>query len=343
MNNLRRNDYYPYGLEHKGYNNVTTSTNIGQQFTFNGQQFDESLGLKVQEMTFRQYDPTIGRFNCIDRLAILVPSITPYRFGYNNPVFWSDPSGLIERSVLMDMFNRSGSGSTTWTNDGHSGFDTDDGGYVGYTSDDTTFNKSPGELTYLPAVTVNEYDEASYSRAGKEIEHNIYQTEWYNNSSKKEKSLLGKSISFDSEKYGFVENSGKLTTSYYLSTKLNRSKRKLAYEISKRTNYRSGALYQKGQKIARRGSKLFKKMRPAGTVLSIGTIGYEVGTDTWDAHTFVDGGLLLASGAATLFLASNPVGWAILTGVAIYGVADFTFGINDAIDDKIGRNSGIWD
>lgn len=31
-------------------------------------------------MTFRQYDPAIGRFNGMDRLAELTYSLTPYRF-----------------------------------------------------------------------------------------------------------------------------------------------------------------------------------------------------------------------------------------------------------------------
>jgi len=158
---------------------VVSSTNTAQKYTFNGQQFDESLNLNVQEMTFRQYDPAIGRFNGIDRLASLVPSITPYRFGYNNPIFWSDPTGLIEESVLMDMFNRSGSGSTTWHNDNSSGFYTDDGGYVGYTSDDTAFNTSPGNSTVLPNVNVTLGNEQSYQNAANQTVQNIYKTQWY--------------------------------------------------------------------------------------------------------------------------------------------------------------------
>ncbi|XLS28384.1 RHS repeat-associated core domain-containing protein [Flavobacteriaceae bacterium M23B6Z8] len=176
---IKESHFYPFGMRHQGYNNVIISTNVGQQFTFNGQQFDESLSLNVQEMTFRQYDPAIGRFNGIDRLAALVPSITPYRFAYNNPVFWSDPTGLIEENVLMDMFNRSGSGRTTWQNDGHSGFYTDDGGYVGYTSDDTAFNTSPGSSTALPEVTVTLGNQESYQNTANQIEQNIYKTRWY--------------------------------------------------------------------------------------------------------------------------------------------------------------------
>ena len=176
---IEESNYYPFGLEHKGYNSVVNSTNIAQKHTFNGQPFDESLNLNVQEMTFRQYDPTIGRFNGMDRLAVLVPSITPYRFAYNNPVFWSDPTGLIEQSVLLDIFNRSGSGRTVWHNDNNSGFYTDNGGYVAYTSDDTSFNTSPNSSTVLPNVNVRYKNNRSYQNAANQTKQNIYKTRWY--------------------------------------------------------------------------------------------------------------------------------------------------------------------
>ncbi|NER12848.1 RHS repeat-associated core domain-containing protein [Leptobacterium flavescens] len=177
------NNYYPFGLKHKGYNNLVRSTNIAQKFTFNGQQFDESLNLNVSEMTFRQYDPTIGRFVGIDPLSELRPDYTPYRFGYNNPIYWNDPTGLIEQSVLLDIYNRSSSG-TIWYNDNHSGFYTNNGGYVGYTSDDTSFNSSPGSRTALPGVTVTRNPNSPWKGvaevgAALAIRDQIYATKWY--------------------------------------------------------------------------------------------------------------------------------------------------------------------
>jgi hypothetical protein len=47
-------------------------------------------------MDFRMYDNALGRFLGIDKLAEFSYSITPYRFAYNNPVYWSDPTGLFE-------------------------------------------------------------------------------------------------------------------------------------------------------------------------------------------------------------------------------------------------------
>lgn len=95
---VEESNYYPFGLTHKGYNgNVSPFGNsVAKKFQYNSQEFDESLGLNVNEMSFRQYDPAIGRFNGMDRFAMLAPSLTPYRFAFNNPIYWSDPSGLYE-------------------------------------------------------------------------------------------------------------------------------------------------------------------------------------------------------------------------------------------------------
>ncbi|MCV6628843.1 MAG: hypothetical protein OIF50_03185 [Flavobacteriaceae bacterium] len=177
---LDEKNYYPFGLEHKGYNNVVSANvnSVANKYTFNGQPFDESLSLNLQEMTFRQYDSALGRFNVSDPLSENFHDWTPYRFGFNNPAYWADPTGLIEESVLLEIFSRSSSG-TVWKNDGHSGFYTDDGGYVGYTSDDTSFNLSPGSETALPGVEVIEKNERSYSKAASLMWLNIYATKWY--------------------------------------------------------------------------------------------------------------------------------------------------------------------
>ncbi len=92
---LQERSYYPFGLQHRGYNNTIVGTE-NNHMTYNGQELNESLGLDIVEMTYRQYDPAIGRFNGMDRFTMLSPDITPYRFAFNNPIYWSDPSGLYE-------------------------------------------------------------------------------------------------------------------------------------------------------------------------------------------------------------------------------------------------------
>ncbi|MFN3640863.1 MAG: RHS repeat domain-containing protein, partial [Flavobacterium sp.] len=70
--------------------------NSGYQYKYNGKEWQDELGLNVTAMDFRQYDNAIGRFYNIDAMADIMPGWTPYRFAYNNPVYWKDPSGLLE-------------------------------------------------------------------------------------------------------------------------------------------------------------------------------------------------------------------------------------------------------
>lgn len=42
------------------------------------------------------YDNALGRFHNIDKMTDIMPSLSPYRFAFNNPVLWGDPTGLLE-------------------------------------------------------------------------------------------------------------------------------------------------------------------------------------------------------------------------------------------------------
>ena len=67
--------------------------------TYVGKEHNESLGLDIYEMDWRQYDPALGRFNVIDKMATSFSNQTPYHYGNNNPIFFKDPSGLFSTVV----------------------------------------------------------------------------------------------------------------------------------------------------------------------------------------------------------------------------------------------------
>lgn len=48
---------------------------------------------------FRLYDAAIGRWTKTDAVAEWAPDQTPYRFGFNNPIKYSDPIGLWEQTA----------------------------------------------------------------------------------------------------------------------------------------------------------------------------------------------------------------------------------------------------
>jgi RHS repeat-associated protein len=91
------NNYYPFGLKHKGYNSVVTSTNPALKFKYNGVELEESLGMNLYEMDVRSYDPAIARFTSLDPVTHFQQST--YTAFDNNPVFWADPSGADSQTI----------------------------------------------------------------------------------------------------------------------------------------------------------------------------------------------------------------------------------------------------
>ena len=84
--------YYPFGLTHTGAWFATVAPE--DAYRYNGIEFDEATQNYLA--AFRSYDPSIGRWLHVDPLAEWAPNWSPYRFGFNNPVLYSDPFGLFE-------------------------------------------------------------------------------------------------------------------------------------------------------------------------------------------------------------------------------------------------------
>ncbi len=91
---IEENNYYPFGLKHKGYNDggaTSLGNNVAQKFKYNGKELEEAHGLNWYEMDMRQYDPAMARWTSID--PVTHHSMSTYTAFDNNPVFWADPSG----------------------------------------------------------------------------------------------------------------------------------------------------------------------------------------------------------------------------------------------------------
>ena len=85
------NNYYPFGLKHKGYNGNIVSED--KYHTFQGQELEEELGKNTYAFQWRDYDPAIGRFNKIDRFAEKYVDNSPYAFTMNNPMRFREVKG----------------------------------------------------------------------------------------------------------------------------------------------------------------------------------------------------------------------------------------------------------
>ena len=69
---VEERNYYPFGLKHQGYNDVTSSSGNSmaqKNKMFQGQRLDDELGLNWYGYKYRNYDPAMGRFMSIDPLA----------------------------------------------------------------------------------------------------------------------------------------------------------------------------------------------------------------------------------------------------------------------------------
>ena len=99
---IEENNYYPFGLKHKGYNDYLPTAN---KYKYNGKELQDELGLGMYDMEARNYMPDIGRWGNIDALAESFFKDSPYSFSNNNPIFFADPSGLSPEST-KEAFER---------------------------------------------------------------------------------------------------------------------------------------------------------------------------------------------------------------------------------------------
>ncbi len=90
---LEENNYYPFGLKHKGYNTVVNSTNPALKKTYNGKEFQDELDLNWHDYGARNYDAALGRWMNVDPLAEDYYEYSTYNYTLNNPILFVDPDG----------------------------------------------------------------------------------------------------------------------------------------------------------------------------------------------------------------------------------------------------------
>lgn len=85
-------DYYPFGLGMP--NRSDNSANDTDKYKFTGHERDTEASRTLDYMMARNYDPALGRFLQIDPLADEFPGWTPYHYVHNNPLKFTDPTGM---------------------------------------------------------------------------------------------------------------------------------------------------------------------------------------------------------------------------------------------------------
>ncbi|MFC7346452.1 DUF6443 domain-containing protein [Chryseobacterium zhengzhouense] len=85
---LEENNYYPFGLKHDGYNQL--SGNPSYQYKYNGKELQET---GMYDYGARFYMPDIGRWGVVDPLAEKHRRHSSYNYAVNNPIRYIDPDG----------------------------------------------------------------------------------------------------------------------------------------------------------------------------------------------------------------------------------------------------------
>jgi len=104
---LQDNSYYPFGMSlgsELTYNNTDNSPE--NKYLYSGKERQMDFGLDWYDYGARFYDPSLGRFTTIDPLAEYAFNWTPYRYGFNNPFVFNDPTGMIESQFISDPYLR---------------------------------------------------------------------------------------------------------------------------------------------------------------------------------------------------------------------------------------------
>ncbi len=347
-------DYYPFGsaIQTRAYSAV------GYRFGFNTQERETELGADLTSAEFWMYDGKLGRRWNVDPVPQV--SVSDYAVNGNNPLLYMDIFGNEKESIHLDPKGRficaynDGDNSiykhqTAYTKErvdhwrAFYGVKSGEGVKVGsYNPWYYELNKSklqgPIDGPLPPAQTAMEEVKRLVGavEVAKQPVGSVNGTLTDPTVLISGGGLLGDAlIGVEKHFNGGIGTIGIAVQGYKALP--SDIKRTYAYKLSKATGLKSGNLFHGAKSLTNSAGQFAKALGPYGTALGIGVIGYEVGYDLWDAHTIINGSLMVGAGVASFFGA--PV---VLTGIGVYGVADYFFGIGGRIDKTIGRNSGLW-
>jgi RHS repeat-associated protein len=98
-------DYYPFGLT---FNSYQRENSIQQPYQYNGKEIQDELNLQWMDYGARMYDAQIGRWHVVDPLADGTANWSPYTYGYNNPLRFTDPLGMTNKDEVDNTEDPSG-------------------------------------------------------------------------------------------------------------------------------------------------------------------------------------------------------------------------------------------
>ena len=103
---VQENNYYPFGLTHKGYNDFNTGlgSSAAKLFKFGGKELQDENNLEWYDFGARNYDAALGRWMNIDPMGEKRIWLSPYNYVQNSPIYLKDIDGLLDG----DYYNTQG-------------------------------------------------------------------------------------------------------------------------------------------------------------------------------------------------------------------------------------------
>jgi RHS repeat-associated protein len=99
---VEENNYYPFGLKHKGYNGAVNGADYPYGFQ-DQEETNDPFGFNMIEFKYRMHDPAIGRFIQVDPLASKYPYNSTYAFSENRVIDGNELEGLEYERFAMGV------------------------------------------------------------------------------------------------------------------------------------------------------------------------------------------------------------------------------------------------
>ncbi|MBN8640704.1 MAG: hypothetical protein J0L86_02740 [Flavobacteriales bacterium] len=391
---IEENHYYPYGLKHSSYNTeqynyakmANNTVNLSKaapvdpggvidialfknfDYKYNGQEYQDELGLNMTAMGFRNYDNALGRFVGIDMLAEKNSYQSPYQFGNGNPALWSDPTGLdaiidddgvsftgndaasffsaylslmdgaqsVTFTLSGSVFDHSGGGGSSFM--GTPGFSFSDsyygpGGiyYASINGNYAAYRYSPGSVTYYSQPQyVDGFEKPYYADV-----------------------TVGTWVKLKGDSSDNIQTAGyfsgdtinpiqayNLGVAYYgyglaLAQKALLDERK--FYLGKNTSSSLRYISKNIDPSLKRISKISRRLGIAGTALTVANIGYKYSQG--EDITYGDAADVVVSGLLTFVALSNPFG---IVALGVYGLLD-AGGAFDGIKSSLGGDNVLFE
>nr|WP_262484562.1 RHS repeat-associated core domain-containing protein [Chryseobacterium sp. RU33C] len=324
--------------------NSFSTSNFGSfySYKYNGKELQET---GMFDYGWRQYMPDLGRWNGMDQLSEIYASTSPFAYVANNPISmrdpdgrWMDANGHIDTSGNSNPFRDMAQSQMRMTQ------------FMG---------RNPGEGgaggNYLAFGDTRAYADlmASFKNGGDfSLKVNNGFMSWWTGGALGDANTAQEMIAhmmklvgdglmgFTNNIDGYSRDLMRYQTEDFFKDAekhLNGGVGLISAAISGQSKLPGGLKYLDKIKGLSKFSKVVGRAGAIGTALTVGVTFSEYYNNEWTAHTVVNTALLAGTLAATVFGAP-----AVLTGIAIYGIADYTFGIGDKLDSEFGRGSIFW-